>query len=60
MCCIPVTGRETKGEAVLVSRMRAPLERLNPALPLDATTAAVDGSTRDRSAMRLEADRELD
>jgi len=44
----------------LVSRMRAPLERLNPALPLDATTAAVDGSTRDRSAMRLEADRELD
>lgn len=27
-------GRETKGEVVLVSRSRAALERLNPALPL--------------------------
>ena len=26
-------GRETKGEVVLVSRLRAALERLNPALP---------------------------
>jgi hypothetical protein len=43
-----------------VCRLRAPLERLNPPLPLDATAAAVDGSTRDGSAMRREADRELD
>jgi type I restriction enzyme, R subunit len=48
-------GRETKGEVVLVSRLRAALERLNPALPPEAITAAVDELTRDRSAMGLEA-----
>ena len=48
-------GRETKGEAVLVSRLRAALERLNPALPPEAITTAVDELTRDRSAMSLEA-----
>jgi type I site-specific restriction-modification system R (restriction) subunit len=32
--------RETKGEVVLVSRLRAALERLNPALPPEAITAA--------------------
>ena len=42
--------RETKGEVVLVSRLRAALERLNPALPPEAITAAVDELTRDRSA----------
>ena len=47
--------RETKGEVVLVSRLCAALERLNPALPPDAITAAVDELTRDRSAMSLEA-----
>ena len=41
-------GRETKGEVVLVSRLRAALERLNPALPPEAITAAVDELTRDR------------
>ena len=44
-------GRETKGEVVLVSRLRAALEQLNPALPPEAITAAVDELTRDRSAM---------
>jgi type I restriction enzyme R subunit len=39
-------GRETKGEAVLVSRLRAALKRLNPALPFEAITAAVDELTR--------------
>ena len=34
--------RETKGEVGLVSRLRAALERLNPALPPEAITAAVD------------------
>ena len=33
-------GRETKGEVVLVSRLRAALERLNPALPPEGITAA--------------------
>ena len=32
-------GRETKGEVVLVFRLRAALERLNPALPPEAVTA---------------------
>ncbi len=49
-------GRETKGEVVLVSRLRAALVKLNPALPPEAITAAVDELTRDRSAMSLEAD----
>ena len=31
--------RETKGDVVLVSRLRAALERLNPALPPEAITA---------------------
>ncbi|MBI3247142.1 MAG: type I restriction endonuclease subunit R [Deltaproteobacteria bacterium] len=48
-------GRETKGEVVLVLRLRAALMRLNPALPPEAVTAAVDELTRDRSAMSLEA-----
>lgn len=46
--------RETKSEVVLVSRLRAVLERLNPALPPEAITTAVDEVTRDRSAMMLE------
>ncbi len=47
--------RETKGDVVLVLRLRAVLERLNPALPPEAITSAVDELTRDRSAMLLEA-----
>jgi len=53
-------GRETSGEVVLVGRLRMALERLNPSLPPEATTAAVDELTRDRSAMLLEqANREV-
>ena len=48
-------GREASGEVVLVSRLSAALTRLNPALPPEAITAAVDELTRDRSAMSLEA-----
>ena len=47
--------RETKGEVVLVSRLRAALKRLNPTLPPEALASAVDELTRDRSAMILEA-----
>ena len=45
--------RETTGEVVLVPRLRAALERLNPALPPEAIAAAVDELSRDRSAMSL-------
>ena len=45
--------RETKGEVVLVSRLRAALELLNPALQPDAITAAVDELTRDLLLPRL-------
>jgi type I restriction enzyme, R subunit len=48
-------GRETTGEAVLVARLRAALERLNPTLPPEAISAAVDELSRDRSAMLLTA-----
>jgi type I restriction enzyme R subunit len=47
--------RETKGEVVLMFRLRAALARLNPALPPEAITAAVDDLARDRSAMSIEA-----
>jgi type I restriction enzyme, R subunit len=49
-------GRETKGEVVLVSRLRAALARLNPVLPPEAVATAVDELTRDRSAMSLRRD----
>lgn len=53
-------GRETRSEVVLVSRLSAALERLNPSLPADAIKAAVDELSRDRSAMSLEsANREI-
>ena len=42
-----VTGtlsRETKGDVVLVSRLRAALERLNSALPAEAISAAISGT----------------
>lgn len=48
-------GRETKGEAVLLPRLRAALEQLNPALPPEAICTAVDELTRDRAAMSLAA-----
>jgi type I restriction enzyme R subunit len=53
-------GRETPGEVVLASRLRAALERLNPALPPESVTAALEELTIDRSAMLLEhANREV-
>ena len=48
-------GRETKSEVVLLPRLRAALTQLNPTLPAEAITAAVDELARDRSAMSLEA-----
>ena len=46
-------GRETSGDVVLTPLLRAVLERLNPRLPPEAITSAVDELTRDRSAMTL-------
>jgi type I restriction enzyme, R subunit len=48
-------GRETKGQVVLLPLLRAALERLNPSLPQEAISTAVDELTRDRSAMLLPA-----
>lgn len=48
-------GRETKGEVVLVQRLRAKLRKFNPTLPQEAISSAIDELTRDRSAMSLEA-----
>jgi type I restriction enzyme R subunit len=48
-------GRETKGEVVLVTRLRAALERLNPSLPPEAISGAIDQLIRARSVMSLVA-----
>ncbi|MEW6159649.1 MAG: hypothetical protein AB1813_19645 [Verrucomicrobiota bacterium] len=39
-------GRETKGEVVLVPRLRAALEKLNSTLPPEAIAAAISGIGR--------------
>ncbi|TAK86871.1 MAG: type I restriction endonuclease subunit R [Betaproteobacteria bacterium] len=53
-------GRETSGEVVLASRLRAALEKLNPKFPPEAIASALDELTRDRSAMTLAgANREI-
>jgi len=44
-------GRETRGDVVLLRRLRPALEKLNPTLPAEAITQAMDQLTRDRSAM---------
>ena len=48
-------GREHKGQVVLLPRLRAALRKLNPGLPDEALSAAVEELTRDRSAMSIEA-----
>jgi len=48
-------GRETPAEVVLVSRLRAALGKLNPDLPAEAITKAIEELTRDRSAMSAAA-----
>ena len=48
-------GRETRGEVVLVERLRAALGKFNPTLPPEAIQTAIDELIRDRSAMSLEA-----
>jgi type I restriction enzyme R subunit len=48
-------GRETRGEVVLVERLKAALRKFNRELPPEAIQTAIDELTRDRSAMSLEA-----
>jgi hypothetical protein len=48
-------GRETASEVVLVRRLRAALEKLNPTLPAEAITQAIEEITQDRSRMSLAA-----
>ena len=48
-------GRLSKAETVLAGRLRAALGKLNPALPPEAITSAIDELARDRSAMSLVA-----
>ncbi|MBI2164078.1 MAG: type I restriction endonuclease subunit R [candidate division NC10 bacterium] len=48
-------GRETAAEVVLVRRLRAALEKLNPTLPAEAIIQAIEEITRDRSRMSLAA-----
>ncbi|HUE41143.1 MAG TPA: HsdR family type I site-specific deoxyribonuclease, partial [Chthoniobacterales bacterium] len=47
--------RETSGEVVLLARLRRALERLNPDLPAEAISAAIDQLTHDRSTMSIAA-----
>jgi type I restriction enzyme R subunit len=44
-------GRETPAEVVLISRLRPALEKLNPDLPGEAITLAIEELTRDRSTV---------
>jgi len=53
-------GRETRSEVVLISKLRPALEKLNPHLPNQAITLAIEELTRDRSALTLaSANREI-
>ena len=46
-------GRNTRGDVVLFNRVRAVLERLNPAAPELALDEAIEALSRDRSAMSM-------
>ncbi len=53
-------GRETFNEVVLVPRLRAALQRLNPDLPNEAIELAIEELIRDRSALSpANANREI-
>ncbi|MGH9257050.1 MAG: type I restriction endonuclease [Vicinamibacterales bacterium] len=48
-------GRETRSEVVLDAHLRAALGRLNPDVPPEGITAAIDQLIADRSAISLVA-----
>ena len=49
-------GRMAKAEALLALRLRVALEKLNPTLPPEAITSAIDELTRNRSALMCTAE----
>jgi type I restriction enzyme R subunit len=60
LLCVSTLGRETTSDVVLTSRLRPALVRLNPSLPADALTLAIEDLTRDRSLMTpVQANREV-
>ena len=53
-------GRGTKGDVILVARLRPAIEKLNPSLPQDAIDGAIEELTRDRSRLSpAEANRQV-
>ena len=53
-------GRETKGDVVLIRRLRAALEKLNPSASLEALPLAIGEICRDRSRLSpAEANRQV-
>ncbi|WP_017319306.1 type I restriction endonuclease subunit R [Mastigocladopsis repens] len=46
-------GRETKGEVVLIPKLRTALQKLNPNIPTEAIQLAIEELTRDRSTLSL-------
>ncbi|RQW87839.1 MAG: type I restriction endonuclease subunit R [Geobacter sp.] len=53
-------GRETSSEVVLKARLRPVLQRLNPSLPAEALTLAIEDIARDHSLMTsVQANREI-
>jgi type I restriction enzyme R subunit len=58
--CVSTFGRETSNEVVLTPRLRSALSRLNPALPPEAISLAIDEIARDRNLMTpVQANREI-
>src|SRR6266487_1781381 len=57
---VNILGRETTSEVVLVPRLRAALQRLNPALSTEAIKLAIEELTRPRNVLSLvNANREV-
>src|SRR5437763_7253488 len=55
-----ILGRETTAEVVLVPRLRAALQRLNPSLSSEAIRLAIEELTRSRNVLSLvNANREV-
>ena len=60
-CGVSDLGRDGKREVVLIGRLKPALQRLNPALPMEAIDGAVEEIFRDRTALSLvEANQEID
>ncbi|MFQ5885347.1 MAG: type I restriction endonuclease subunit R, partial [Thermoplasmata archaeon] len=49
----PITGRESRTEVVLLRQLKPVLEKLNPNLPEEALTHAIDELVADRSAKTI-------